>query len=411
MGRKSLIIPASSFYLHFHSESRYAYHNYHKLSFTLSLFSTNNWGYSFTASATCLKQTIVPPPLPPLYYCSINQFNKVVGLQALQSCLLKCSWLLASMSTITKFLLTTALSPVPKVQIPKLIEPLVIESNHPYEHNLDVYFPVKIKGAKKLSITFDKSTSTEGGCDFVRLFDDFTRSTTIPNADQLSGGKNGSSSNWPGLDSRPPLIIEGDSFEIFFHSDGSINAWGWKMTVTPIEVDENDSEIDEEYLNIEPDDAYKSCCYLKELLSSTDIKIKDAPSHYQFVTEESPLRNQSYIHVNKYSSNEIFESHQNLEEVVVNRSSWPRGARAMKNISLSVRKEPMPGADIIRIVPVTENDEILAQKEEGDWYNISRINGELMEGWVRRRDKDIEYLVRDRYNTITYNNNKNNHHN
>jgi len=305
------------------------------------------------------------------------------------------------MNTITKSLLSTALAPVPKIHIPKILEPLVIESNHPYEHNLDVYFPVKIKGAKKLSITFDKNTSTESGCDFIRLFADSTRSNSIPNADQLSGGKNGSSSNWPGLEDRAPLIVESDSFEIYWHTDGSLNSWGWKMYVTPIDFDDNITEVDEEYLTIEPDDAYKSCCYVKELIYSNDIDVKET-GEYQFATEQPPLKHQSYIFVNKYSSNEAIDSlaYNSLDDVIVNpgnMSSWPRGFRVQKNIQLSVRKEPLHGADIIRIVPATESDEILAQREDSDWLFISHVNGESIEGWVKRRDKDIEYLIRDRY--------------
>ena len=368
------------------------------LSLSLSLSSSNNWGYSCTASATCLKQTIMPSPPPYLYYCAINQYNKMFGLQALHNTINSCAWLLLSINNITKALLSTALSPVPKLHIPQVLNPLIIESNHPYEHNLDVYFPVKMKGAKKLSIAFDKNTSTESGCDFVRLYTDSSRSQTISNADQLSGGKNGSSANWPGLDDHPPLIYDGDSFEIYFHTDGSLNSWGWKMIITPIEVDNTESESDEEFLKIEPDEAYKSCCYLKELITSADIDIKDT-SDYQFDTEQPPLKHPSYINIKNYKSDEVMSGSDAMQEVVVNtgNTSWPRGLRVQKNIQLPIRKEPSPESSVVRIINATETDELLAQRECDDWYLVSHVNGEPIEGWVKRRDKDTEYLVRDRY--------------
>jgi hypothetical protein len=353
----------------------------------------------------------MPSPPPYLYYCAINQYNKIFGLQALQNTINSCAWLLLSMNSISKALLSTTLSPVPKLHIPQVLNPLVIESNHPYEHNLDVYFPVKIKGAKKLSIIFDKNTSTESGCDFVRLYADSSRSNSIPNAEQLSGGKNGSSANWPGLDDQLPLIVEGDSFEIYFHTDGSLNSWGWRMIITPIEVDNNESESEEEFLKIEPDEAYKSCCYLKELISSADIDIKDT-SDYQFETEQPPLKHPSYINMNKYVSNDIVNVCGAIEEVIVNtgNTTWPRGLRVQKNVQLSIRKEPLPGADVVRIINATETDELLAQREYDDWYLVSHVNGEPIEGWVKRRDKDIEYLLRDRYYIHYYKNYNNNNH-
>lgn len=47
------------------------------------------------------------------------------------------------------------------------MKPVVLESNHPYEDNLNMYYPICIKGAKQLSVSFDPQSSTEQGCDYV----------------------------------------------------------------------------------------------------------------------------------------------------------------------------------------------------------------------------------------------------
>lgn len=43
------------------------------------------------------------------------------------------------------------------------------------------------------------------------------------------GGRSGSPSNWPGVD-LPPLEIFAESFLVHFHSDGSINDYGFRLT-------------------------------------------------------------------------------------------------------------------------------------------------------------------------------------
>lgn len=51
--------------------------------------------------------------------------------------------------------------------------------------------------------------------------------------DKYSGGRGGSTKNFPGFESRPPLTIPAGRFVVHFHSDGSNTDWGYKITVTP----------------------------------------------------------------------------------------------------------------------------------------------------------------------------------
>ena len=88
-----------------------------------------------------------------------------------------------------------------------------------------------VPNAKKLIITFDAETRTESNCDYMDLFTDDSHSNKVPNSERWTGGKDGGSSNWPGIQGRPPFVMDGNSFVIYFHSDGSVNDWGWKMYV------------------------------------------------------------------------------------------------------------------------------------------------------------------------------------
>jgi hypothetical protein len=46
----------------------------------------------------------------------------------------------------------------------------------------------------------------------------------------LCSGKDGSTSNWPGLEGRPPLVIDAPRFTVLFKSDTSNNDWGFKLS-------------------------------------------------------------------------------------------------------------------------------------------------------------------------------------
>ncbi|KAG7392669.1 hypothetical protein PHYPSEUDO_015057 [Phytophthora pseudosyringae] len=103
----------------------------------------------------------------------------------------------------------------------------VLESTHPYQDNADQYWDVSIPGAKKIKVTFDRRCKSEAGCDWVRFYKSGSNRTDTIGPDQIGG--RGDSENWPGIGDRPPLYIEDDSFEVYFHSDSSNNDWGFKL--------------------------------------------------------------------------------------------------------------------------------------------------------------------------------------
>jgi hypothetical protein len=90
------------------------------------------------------------------------------------------------------------------------------ESRHPYADNMHEIKKIEIKGARKMTITFDRRCITEENCDYVT----FGESSSIdPEIDKHTG------TTWPTRD------FEGDTVWYLWHSDGSNNNWGWKFTV------------------------------------------------------------------------------------------------------------------------------------------------------------------------------------
>jgi len=85
---------------------------------------------------------------------------------------------------------------------------------------------VQFPGAKKVLIYFDPKTSTEKDSDYVRFYKD-ERHVEYYGESAYSGcaGKG----NWPGCGGRPPLVIDSDSFVVYFHSDSTGNDWGYKF--------------------------------------------------------------------------------------------------------------------------------------------------------------------------------------
>lgn len=109
---------------------------------------------------------------------------------------------------------------------------IIIESDHPYRHNMNSYTVVRVPGAVSYSIRFDPDTKTEAVYDFIRFYDDDTH-TVYFGAGKYSGGTNGSVCNWPGVGNRAPLTIPAGRFIVHFRSNNTLNDWGYRMYITP----------------------------------------------------------------------------------------------------------------------------------------------------------------------------------
>ena len=96
------------------------------------------------------------------------------------------------------------------------------ESQHPYMDNMDEETFVSFPGATELTVMFDPKNRTES-CDTL------TFRKQAGSNDNSFGQKAGQGpSYW-----EDSLKISGDRFWAFFHSDGSVNDWGYRFTVIP----------------------------------------------------------------------------------------------------------------------------------------------------------------------------------
>jgi hypothetical protein len=219
-GRPSLVVPGSSVFYSFQTDA-----------------SNNDWGYKFTVRSQVKRQSSIGILKPLPVFSTLAQI-KMMGMKSLTQVAACSNDVVRSLGGNLSKVIKAAIQPTPAntVMMNEKVEmkALVFESSHPYADNMDVVTPVKVPGAKRFIISFDPETRTENNCDYLEFYTDRNRGTRCPNSDKYTGGKDGGTSNWPGMKDRPPLIIEGDSFAFFFHSDGSVNDWGYKMYVQPI---------------------------------------------------------------------------------------------------------------------------------------------------------------------------------
>jgi len=210
--RAPLTIPSNTFIVHFHAST-----------------PSPEYGFKLIAKAHTIEKTF-PPAVPPPRSEALLAAFKASGTKALSGLISAGSPLLPSFTRLCGKLVKESLRVVPKtVRQGGDSKQVVKESAHPYPHNVNSSETMSFKGAKKLIITFDSKTRTENGCDYVCFYKDDTNSEMW--GEKYSGGKDGSSSNWPGLKGFPPLVIESNKFTLHFRTDGSVNDWGWKFTV------------------------------------------------------------------------------------------------------------------------------------------------------------------------------------
>lgn len=94
----------------------------------------------------------------------------------------------------------------------------MIESDHEYKPDLQIFETVRIPGARQLEVIFDDKCSTEARYDFVTLYKD-NSNQAFWGEESYSGSVDGGGRNFP--PSSSPIIVDSDSFVFHFHSDGS----------------------------------------------------------------------------------------------------------------------------------------------------------------------------------------------
>ena len=108
------------------------------------------------------------------------------------------------------------------------IHPSTIETGHPYEHNMDQYWDVAFDDIDYMLIEFDEKSATEDSHDYVSVLSDRKKT-------KVYGKYSGSTGNrWPGVGGKAPLKVKASKCVVYFHSDGTTNDWGFKVTITGV---------------------------------------------------------------------------------------------------------------------------------------------------------------------------------
>ena len=128
---------------------------------------------------------------------------------------------------LSQILISESIASLLKILVPtsssgRVLKPIVVESTHPYDNNMDLDDVIAIPGATCLRIEFDPQCHTENGCDPLRFYESAGRTGEIRN---LSGQ---GESVWVNFE------VPGDTVHTYFHSDGSVVYWGYKFEVIPI---------------------------------------------------------------------------------------------------------------------------------------------------------------------------------
>jgi hypothetical protein len=99
-----------------------------------------------------------------------------------------------------------------------------MESEHPYRSNMDQLLKLYIPNAKQIAIAFDDQTRTEQNYDFLKFWKDERKTELWHDPNTKYSGRDGSE-NFPGMGGRAPLIINGDTAYVEWHTDGSREDW------------------------------------------------------------------------------------------------------------------------------------------------------------------------------------------
>jgi len=341
--------------------------------------------------------------VPPLIHLAAGAHLKLMGIKALLARLRDCSrWLVIPSLKMSKEIIKLALSQPPEIGAGSLglSVPLIYESAHPYDHNKDEYIFVSIKGATKLILTFDAMCATESGCDYVKLYKD-TSKTECWGAAQYTGGKDGGECNWPCQGGRPPLIIPASSFYLYFHSDGSVNAWGWKITVQGQMRNTEDLELcapalmDNARCALQALGEGPAMVPLPEGLDDFPVALREKEvSAAQAMMDKIVSEGSVAGLAAEASKLELKKSVPGASDSVSEASPLVFPCNFVLNASegseLAIYQQPKAEGSAVR-VEVTSV--LVASAEKEDWLEVRIDSDPPVTGWVRRRNADSILLT------------------
>ncbi|XP_026277054.2 E3 ubiquitin-protein ligase HERC2 [Frankliniella occidentalis] len=136
-------------------------------------------------------------------------------------------------------------------------QPVVQESSHPYIDDVTLTGHVKVPGADSLRVEFDRLCSTERRHDPLTITDGGGRVVAVRSGREWS--------DWC-----QELHVPGDELRWKFTSDGSLNGWGWRMTVHPVVLSTSRDVRAERLVLSEPSMELVICLLEPRLLHGAD---------------------------------------------------------------------------------------------------------------------------------------------
>lgn len=98
---------------------------------------------------------------------------------------------------------------------------VIDETPHPYQNNMEYVHHYDFPLAIEITVTFDPKTISETNCDYLQIFLD--RDCNKKLTDKLSGRF----SRW-----KDKIVTNSKHLAFKFHSDASVNEWGYKATIS-----------------------------------------------------------------------------------------------------------------------------------------------------------------------------------
>ena len=344
-----------------------------------------DWGYKFTVGII-RKDSPAPPPLK---YFSVSSHLQLLITKAFDAALRDQSrdLLRPALSVLKPLLQLAELKRDSQAVSSTATLQKVFESSHPYRDNMSEYTVISIPGARKLSISFDPQTATEGNYDYLRLFKDDLH-VEFWGEEKYSGGRGGSDHNWPGLKGRPPLIIPASSFVLYFCTDSSNNDWGYKFTVLA-EVEQSAGSSHTQ--------ADAARCLLQYLGEGPRLPA-DSGARWEFLAPHTVEHSSVHVCEDFVLDSKLCELHNDFV-------SAPTAYQNLAKTSFTVNAELNDGSCTVYAEPSslsarlatvnTASGELQAVGAQGEFVQIAipcDANEEIKFGWVRRRTDDKIFL-------------------
>ena len=211
----------------------------------------------------------------------------------------------------------------------------VLETPHNYYSNMNWRRSIEVPGAPYLELSFDSRCRTESGCDKLKIY-------KVENGQLLR--------TYHGPSGWSDFRVNGSRVYLHFHSDGSVEDWGFKVTITGFPLKEV-CETLPRFQRLETDTmASLARCAIS--LACTPVVQVDLPDEMQARAGEL-LKQKEFQHLlsggivdRAQELGETDEKGRALLQSLVNMSNTNQGAKLVEALREATRLQTQPVRDI-----------------------------------------------------------------